>query len=196
VVELKHERAVSGRFHEVYLAQIFRVLENIQSNKVVAVAHSGAGSLLTSICPKKFHACVFLDSIFGLAPASRFDLFNNPTALASWRQSAEENGGFLTPEFLEPLSKQIEDSVLRQRFVSTLIEVPIEVYEERISPHCDWNSVANGLYVRWTESYHADASRAKESGIEVLLQPGTHFEMLNSPALVAGVLTKFVGSIG
>ena len=83
---------LQGSYHNGYLAQISSALANLtvndQPSNVVVVAHSGAGCWLTAMDPRKVRSYVFLDAIFSLSEASRFDLFDDPRTVNAWRSAA------------------------------------------------------------------------------------------------------------
>ena len=195
-VRLEHHANAEGRFHESHMDQVAKVLEQRRDEDLVVVAHSGAGKILTSFSPELFHSVVFLDAIFSLESNSRFDLFDDQKMVDSWRRNARENGGVFTANFLRALSLQIEDPVLRERFVARLAEVPLAIYEEKIGSHPAWNTYDRGLYIQWTSAYRKDAARATEAGFVVRVEAGSHFELLDSPAVVAGVISDYVEGRG
>ena len=194
-VELEHQSTSDGCFHDGYLGQISDVMESLRGKEVVVVAHSGAGGLVTSLPPTDFHTAIFLDAAFCIEPAARFDLFGDRSLVEAWRQVATTNSGYLTPDFLRVFGEQIENPIQRERFVSTLRSVPVAVYEEQIEPHSDWRTDNPGLYIRWTDSYIDDAARAEKAGLSVQVQLGSHFEMINYPAIVSGLITDFVAQL-
>lgn len=191
VVELDNNAAQDRRLFEHHIDQIESTLAPLIDEKIIAVAHSGAGNLLALLDPDRFEGHVFLDAIFPTEKAARFDLFDDPTAVESWREVAGQNTGMLPKSMLARFGEQIEVRDIRQTFVADLVDVPVELYEEPIPVHPNWPHSKRGLYVQWTDSYSTDAARADKAGFEVLRDKSSHFKMLNQPDEVARELVRY-----
>ena len=191
VVTLDNEAAPDAKLFEHHLAQIEDALVPLTEAEIVAVAHSGAGNLLALMDPSRFAGHVFLDAIFPVEPASRFDLFDDPASVESWREIARQHGGVLPSSMLARFGELVTDDDLRRSFLAGIDDVPIQLFEEEIPVHPNWPSVRRGLYVQWTDSYAADAARADQAGFEVRRESASHFKMLNQPDAVAQELVRF-----
>jgi hypothetical protein len=133
--------------------------------------------------------------MFPIEKASRFELFDDPAAAQSWRDTANEHAGMLPRSILVRFCDQIADSNLRNAFIASLVDVPVQLYEEPTPVHPEWPRVKNGLYLQWTESYSADAARAENAGFRVRRDLDSHFKMLNQPDRVARELVQFAREI-
>ena len=159
---------LQGSYHNGYLAQISSALANLtvndQPSNVVVVAHSGAGCWLTAMDPRKVRSYVFLDAIFSLSEASRFDLFDDPRTVNAWRSAAAASAESITADFLGKLDFGIQDPSVAERFCASFSGLPIAVYEETTKSHAGWDKCSNSLYIQWTPAYSRDAQRATRNG--------------------------------
>ncbi len=194
-IMLENDAGQDAWLFDRHITQIEFALTPLAGEKFIAVAHSGAGSLLALLDPGRFEGHVFLDAIFPIEKASRFDLFDDPAAAQSWREAANEHAGMLPRSMLVRFGEQIADSTLRNAFVASIVDVPVELYEEPTPVHLDWPRVKRGLYLQWTDSYSADAARAENAGFQVRRDPDSHFKMLNQPNQVARELIRFAPEI-
>ena len=191
VASLDNNLARDDRFYEHHIAQIEDALVPIAGERVIAVAHSGAGSSLAALDPGRFEGHIFLDAIFPVDEASRFDLFDDPAAVGRWRELADEHNGMLPRSMLVVLGEQIVDDRVRRKFVGGIVDVPIDLYEESIPVHANWPHSKRGLYIQWTDAYSADAARADIAGFQVRRDRASHFKLLNQPDEVARELVQF-----
>jgi len=191
------KRIVRGEIcFERHAFQIASALTDLEGQKTVVVAHSGAGNLLALKNPVQIAAYVFLDAIFPLCESFRFSLFDNPDAVQGIRDIAAQHDGVIPRSTLTRFGKQIADNDLRNAFIDGIMDVPINLYEESIPVHPNWPPSRPGLYVQWTDSYSADAARAEQVGFEVRYDAGSHFRMLDHPAEVARELISFAQTVG
>ena len=191
VVNLDNTVSSGQAYYEHHLAQVYAQIPDIPQRSIVAVAHSGAGSVLALLDPDRIGGYVFLDAIFPSAEASRFDLFDDSASIQAWRGIAGDNRDMLPRAMLVRFGSQIVDAELRAAFSAELVDVPVALFEEKIPVHSEWPPSRNGLYVRWTEAYRADAERAEAAGFEVRIDPAAHFNMLIQPRRVARALVEF-----
>lgn len=191
VVALDNNVARDSRLYERHIAQIETALARLSEEKIIAVAHSGAGNLLALLDPGRFEGHVFLDAIFPIEKASRFDLFDDPTAVKGWQEVAYQSTGMLPASMIARFGEQIENRDAREAFLAEIVDVPVELYEEQIPVHPNWPCSKRGLYVQWTVSYSADAARADKAGFEVRRDMASHFKMLNQSDDVARELARF-----
>ncbi len=196
VVALDNSAHHAEALYEHHVTQIESAMSHLTRRRIITVAHSGAGSLLALLNPRLIAGYVFLDAIFPMFKASRFDLFDDARVVERWREIAARHKGVLPRVMLARFGEQVVDPDIRHGFVSGLVDVPIELYEEPIPVHPDWPPARRGLFVQWTDSYSADAKRAASAGFEVRVEPGSHFEMLNQPDEVARTLIDFASAIG
>ena len=190
-VELDNNAAQDSRLFEHHIAQIESALIPLTKEMVIAVAHSGAGNLLALLDPDRFEGHVFLDAIFPIEKATRFDLFDDPAAVKSWQEMVDQHTGMLPRSMLVRLGEQIVDDEIRNSFVAGIVDVPVALYAEPMPVHSSWPRSKRGLYVQWTDSYSADAARADKAGFEVRRDTASHFKMLNQPDEVAHELACF-----
>ena len=190
VVTLDNNKAQDTTLFQGHLAAIDAALTSMANKRIIGVAHSGAGNLLALIDPERLEGHIFLDAVFPIEQASRFELFDDPATVRSWREIAKQHGGVLPRSMLIRFGERIRDDDARL-FADGIVDVPIELYEEQIPVHRHWPRSKHGLYVQWTENYSADAARAEKAGFEVRRDTATHFKMLNQPHGVARELVRF-----
>jgi hypothetical protein len=194
-VALENNAAQDAWLFAHHIAQIESALAPLADDRLIAVAHSGAGNVLALLDPSRFEAHVFLDAIFPTETASRFELFGDPAAVRSWRDTAKHHSGMLSRSMLLRFGDQIDDSNFRNAFVASLVDVPVELYEEPTPVHPNWPRVKRGFYLQWTASYAADAARAENAGFQVHRDPASHFKMINNPDEVAEELVRLARQI-
>lgn len=195
VVALDNSVARGEKLFEHHIAQINAALSLPRGQKIVAVAHSGAGNLLALLDPELFETHIFLDAIFPLSRTSRFASFDDPATIAHWKEVANRHGGMIPKSMLLSFGTNITNSRVRDAFLAEMVDVPIQLYEEAIPVHPKWPPSRRGLYVQWTDSYSADAARAETAGFEIQLDSASHFKMLNEPHEVASRLIDFLRSV-
>lgn len=195
VVALENNAAQDAWLFDHHTTQINSALAPLADERFIAVAHSGAGNLLALLDPDRFEGHVFLDAIFPIEKASRFELFDDPAAVQSWREAASQHTGMLPRSMLARFGEQIAEGNLRSAFVDSLVDVPVELYEEPTPVHPHWPRVKRGLYLQWTDTYSADAARAENAGFQVRRDPASHFKMINQPDEVAQELVRFAREV-
>jgi hypothetical protein len=175
-------------------ASIVRAAIDVSPGKVVLVAHSGAGSIVSMIDPDSVDSIVMLDAIFPDRSASRFDLFDSAEQVEMWRCAALGNNGKIPAILFSRLQQLIPDDSIRRQFVSQLVDIPIELYEESFSPHDKWGATDNGYYWQWTSTYDADCERARKLGLKTFASSMSHLAMCNKSKEIGAFLESLVTS--
>ena len=172
---------------------------NASAPRIVLVAHSGAGPLLPAarqaIGGLPVAAHILVDALFPLDGLSRLELFESEWAAEEFRRSAQDG---LLPVWTETdLSDVISDDALRRGFVEELRPLPLAVYEEPLPVYSGWPD-APAAYLRFGENPAYDLSfrRAREAGCLAEQIDGQHFEMLEHPRRVAGLLVDLARRLG
>lgn len=194
VISLENITSSTETHHEHHVRQIEAALDKLPNFPHIFVAHSGAGTILAGIQPNRVKAYVFLDAMFPVNNHSRFELFDDPRLADNWRSIAHSNNELIPANELRQFGQAIDNGDLRELFMDSLADVPLGLYEQKIPVRPDW-PLAGGLYLQWTDAYHFDAERAKEAGLDVRVNPASHFEMINNPEQVALTLADFARSL-
>jgi hypothetical protein len=153
-------------------------------SKPVVVGHSGAGFLLPSIAERLDAAhAVFVDA--GLPPdhtpatagadiLDRLRLLVVDGTLPKWST-------WWGPHVMRAL---VPDDARRTQLDAELPEVPIAFYEVAMEFPRDWPRRSSS-FVLLSESYRADADRARSLGWTVIERLGGHLDIVNAPEAVA-----------
>ncbi len=135
VISFDNVASEGESYHRHHISQAQPFISKVGDEKVIAVAHSGSGNILALFDPDSVDAYVFLDAMFPIVEASRFDLFDDPASIEGWRKVARENNGMLPRSMLARFGSQITDDGLRSTFIGALSDVPIALYEEKTPVH-------------------------------------------------------------
>lgn len=159
---------------------------------VILVAHSGAGVLLPPIeaaIEGPVLARIFVDAIFPQDGRSRLDLFATPGEANDFRSAAKN--GYLPVWTDADLAGAVPDAALRRSLVAELRPLPLAVYEEAIPVAPTWNP-APCFYLRLSDSYRADAERARRAGCRSEERSSGHFAVLTEPEPIADLLAGWI----
>jgi hypothetical protein len=163
---------------------------------LVLAGHSGGGVLLPA-AGQSLNAerrYIFVDSDLPSGGKSRLDRFA-PDDAEAFRHNAV--GGYIPAWTEDRLARAIPDPVVRHRFVSELVTVPLAVYEEPIPVPPGWPDAPCG-YISFagTGAYEQAVSESKSRGWPTVEMPGGHFHLLVDPRAVADALVELAGRLG
>ena len=153
-------------------------------SKPIVVGHSGAGFLSPSI-GERLHAghAVFVDAVLppehspatpGADILDRLRLLAIDGTLPKWST-------WWGPDVMRAL---VPDDVRRAQLDAELPEVPIAFYEVTMELPADWPRRSSS-FVLLSESYRADAQRARLLGWSVIERVGGHLDIVSAPEAVA-----------
>ena len=166
--------------------------------KIVLVAHSGAGPLLPAIRQKLTHpifSYVFVDAGIPRDGLSRLDLMKFQDA--EWAEQFHRTllQGEVFPTWTEnDLKEVVPDAESRQKLVDEIRPRSLPFFTEQIPVQAGWPD-APCIYIKFSESYEWDASQAKQSGWPVYAIDAGHFHMLVDPVAVADLLVTVVQNL-
>jgi hypothetical protein len=164
---------------------------------VVLVGHSGAGVLLPPIRDAlglPVGGYLFVDAGLPARTQSRLAGFGDPGGAEALRQHLEAGGRF--PDWTEAeLREAVPDEAARRALVADLRPQPLAYWEEPVPVFAGWPDAPCG-YVLFSETYRAEAERARGLGWPVWEMGGGHFHMLAAPEAVAEALLALVGQGG
>ena len=166
-----------------------------KSQKLVLVAHSGAGPLLPAIRQRLTQAIiayVFVDAGIPRDGLSRLDLIKmeDPEWAEQFHSSLLKGEQFPTWTE-EDLREIIPDGEARKKLVAEIHPRSLSFFTERIPVHAGWPD-APCIYMKFSESYKWDAVQAKQSGWPVYEVNAGHFHMLVEPVAVADLIVRGV----
>jgi len=155
------------------------------------VAHSGAGALVPAIAKGSadLHGAIFLDALLPHPGQSWFDTASRELAA---RHRGRAHNGLVPPWHLwwppEALAGMLPDERLRDSFASELRELPLAYFEER-APETVMPAHIRCTYIRLSDAYEAEASRAETLGWHVVRERWHHLAALADAERVATLLT-------
>jgi hypothetical protein len=162
------------------------------------VAHSGAGALVPAIArgSPDLHGAIFLDALLPHPGQSWFDVA--PADLAPHLRGLVHDG-FLPPWHLwwppKMLSAMLPDEGTRAAFTSELKELPLAYFEER-APETVLPPCILSAFIRLSDAYENEASRAEALGWRVVRETLHHLAMLTKAEHIAAVLDECTGGTG
>jgi len=166
--------------------------------KIILVAHSGAGPLLPAIRQKLTHsiyAYVFVDAGIPLDGLSRLDLMEleDPQWAEQFQQELLQGEQF--PTWSEDdLKETIPDSETRRKLVAEIHPRSLPFFAEPIPVQAGWPD-APCIYIKFSASYDWDAMQAKRTGWLVYEMNAGHFQMLVDSTAIADLLVKAVQNL-
>ena len=166
--------------------------------KIILVAHSGAGPLLPAICQQLNHhvfSYVFVDAGIPRNGLSRLDLMKLEDA--EWAEQFHQLllQGEVFPTWTEnDLKEIIPDSESRQKLVDEIRPRSLSFFTEQIPIWTGWPD-APCIYIKFSAAYEWDATQAKQSGWPVYAIDAGHFHMLVDPVAVADLLVTVVQNL-
>lgn len=166
--------------------------------KVILVAHSGAGPLLPAIRQKLTHpvfAYIFVDAGIPREGLSRLDLMKLEDA--QWAEQFHQSllQGEKFPAWSEEdLEEIIPDVEKRQKLVDKIRPRSLAFFVEAIPVQAGWPD-APCIYIKFSASYEWDALQAREAGWPVYSIDVAHFHMLVDPIAVADLLVTSVQNL-
>jgi hypothetical protein len=166
--------------------------------KIILVAHSGAGPLLPAIRQKLTHsifAYVFVDAGIPRAGLSRLDLMKlEDKQWAEQFQRSLLQGGQFPTWSEDDLKETIPDSETRRKLVAEIHPRSLPFFAEPIPVQTGWPD-APSIYIKFSASYEWDAMQAKRAGWPIHEMNAGHFHMLVDPAAIADLLVKTVQNL-
>lgn len=166
-----------------------------KSQKLVLVAHSGAGPLLPVIRQALTHsigAYVFVDAGIPRNSLSRLDLMKLEDG--QWAKQLHQAlmQGERFPMWNEDdLREIIPDGETRQKLIAEIRPRSLPYFTESIPVFYGWPD-APCAYIKFTASYDWDAIQARQAGWSVHEMNAGHFHMLVEPLTVADLIINTV----
>ena len=166
--------------------------------KIILVAHSGAGPLLPAVRQKLTHpifAYVFVDAGIPRDGVSRLDLMKLQDA--QWAEQFHQSllQGEVFPTWTEnDLKEIVPGAEARQKLVDELQPRSLPFFAEPIPVQAGWPD-APCIYIKFSEAYEWDAVQAKGAGWPVYAIEAGHFHMLVDPVAVADLLVTAVQNL-
>jgi hypothetical protein len=166
--------------------------------KIVLVAHSGAGPLLPAIRQQLTHpvfSYIFVDAGVPRDDLSRLDLMKSEDA--EWAEQFHQSllQGEVFPTWTEnDLKEIIPDAESRQKLVDELRPRSLHFFTEQIPVQSGWPD-APCIYIKFSQAYEWDATQAKQAGWPVYAIDAGHFHMLVDPIAVADLLVTAVQNL-
>lgn len=166
--------------------------------KVILVAHSGAGPLLPVIRQKLNHsvfAYAFVDAGIPRDGLSRLDLMRleDPEWAEQFHQALLQGEKFPTWSE-EGLREILPDAEMRRKMVAEIRPRLLPFFAEPIPVQAGWPD-APCVYIKFSTSYEWDATQAKREGWPVYEIDVGHFHMLVDPVAVADLLVTTVQNL-
>ena len=168
------------------------------TQKVVLVAHSGAGPLLPGIrqsLAQSVAAYVFVDAGLPRHGLSRIDLMRlqDPAWADQFQQTLLQGERF--PAWTDvDLQEIIPNADMRRQLVASLRPRSLAFFTEPISVFSGWPD-APCAYLKFSAPYEWDALQAKQAGWLVREMSAGHFHMLVDPAAVTDAIVAAVQEI-
>ena len=169
-----------------------------EQQKVVLVAHSGAGPLLPAVRQKLSHpifSYIFVDAGIPRVGLSRLDLMKLEDA--EWAEQFHQSllQGEVFPTWTEnDLKEIIPDAESRQKLVDELRPRSLPFFTEPIPVQAGWPD-APCIYIKFSAAYEWDAMQAKHADWPVYAIDAAHFHMLVDPVAVADLLVTAVQNL-
>jgi hypothetical protein len=166
-----------------------------QSQKLVLVAHSGAGPLLPAIrrgLAQPIHAYVFVDAGIPRDGATRLDLMRSEDS--DWAKQFEEilRRGERFPTWNSAdLREIVPDQELRSQLVAGIRPRGLRFFTEPIPVFDGWPD-ARCSYIMFSRPYRKAEIQARENGWETHISEAGHFHMLVDPKAVADIIIRSV----
>ena len=166
--------------------------------KIILVAHSGAGPLLPAIRQKLTHsifACVFVDAGIPRDGLSRLELMRleDPQWTEQFHQALSQGEAF--PTWTEDdLKEIIPDAEKRRKLVAEIRPRSLPFFAEPIPVQAGWPD-APCIYIKFSPSYEWDAMQAKRDGWPVYEIDAGHFHMLVDPIAIADLLVTTIQNL-
>ena len=169
-------------FWKQHAESVAQALIHIPRNqRLVLVAHSGAGPLLPAIrqaIPNPIHAYVFVDAGIPRNGASRLDLMKSEDP--EWANQFEvklRRGGKFPTWSSEDLREIIPDENLRKQLFAEIHPRGLDFFTEPIPVFDGWPD-APSVYIQFSAPYERPATQARQSGWATYELRVGHFHML------------------
>lgn len=166
--------------------------------KLILVAHSGAGPLLPAIRQKLTHpifAYVFVDAGIPRHDLTRLDLMKLEDA--QWAEQFHQSllQGEKFPTWSEDdLKEIISDGETRQKLVAEIRPRSLPFFAEQIPVQAGWPD-APCIYIKFSAAYEWDATQAKSAGWPVYEIEAGHFHMLVDSIAIADLLVTAIQNL-
>lgn len=183
-------------FWKQHADSVSRSLTGISTgNRLILVAHSGAGPLLPAIrqsLRNPVSAYVFVDAGIPRQGASRLELMRAEDP--GWATGFQEElgRGKLFPIWsMEELEEVIPDEALRRQMVAELQPRGLDFFTEPIPVFDGWPD-APCIYIQFSSAYKQPASQARQAGWHLVELSAGHFHMLVDPPEVTNILVQAI----
>jgi hypothetical protein len=169
-----------------------------QNQKLVLVAHSGAGPLLPVIrqgLPNPVQAYIFVDAGIPRDGATRLDLMRaeDPEWARRFEESLQRGARF--PNWgAQDLRAIIPDENLREQLVAEIRPRGLDFFTEPIPVFDDWPD-APCVYVQFSAPYQRPAAQARQAGWKMYELRAGHFHMLVDVPVVTEMIMRAVHAI-
>lgn len=167
-----------------------------RAGPLVLVAHSGAGALLPSIgqaLAEPVAAYLFVDAGGPAGGQSRLQSFGGAVEVETFRAFLAGGGRFPNWQAAD-LAGILPDAAVRARLVAELRPRGQDYWDEPLPIVPGWPDAPGG-YLRYTDTYRADAAQAAAIGWPVQARAAGHFEMLAQPDVAAGELLALLAEV-
>jgi hypothetical protein len=200
VVPILSDSAASKEpFWKQHAESVAQALIHIHQNeKLILVAHSGAGPLLPAVrqcIANPIHAYVSVDAGIPRDGATRLDLMMSEDP--EWAKRFEEKlqGGEQFPNWSsDDLREIVPDENLREKLVAELHPRGLDFFTEPIPVFHEWPD-APCVYIQFSAPYEKPATQARQAGWATYEWRAGHFHMLVDAKAVADIITKSVNEI-
>lgn len=168
------------------------------NDKLILVAHSGAGPLLPAIRQRLLHlvrAYVFVDAGIPRAGATRLDLMKSEDL--EWAKKFEESlqrGDRFPTWSSNDLREIVPDEDLREKLVAELRPRGLDFFSEPIPVFAGWPDAAC-VYILFSPPYASTEIQARQAGWKTYKLQAGHFHMLVDAKAVADIIIQSVREI-
>jgi hypothetical protein len=166
-----------------------------RNQRLVLVAHSGAGPLLPAIrqcIANPIHAYVFVDAGIPRDGATRLELMKSEDP--EWANQFEvklRRGAKFPTWSSEDLREIVPDENLRKQLVAEVHPRGLDFFSEPIPVFDGWPD-APCVYIQFSAPYESPAARARQSGWATYELRTGHFHMLVDPEAITDIIIKSV----
>jgi len=196
---LSDSSAAREPFWKQHAESVAQALTHIpQNEKLVLVAHSGAGPLLPAIrqnIANPIHAYVFVDAGIPRDGATRLDLMKSEDL--EWARQFEESlqRGERFPNWSsDDLREIVPDETLRKQLVAEIHPRGLDFFTEPIPVFDGWPD-APCVYIQFSPPYERPAAQARQSGWATYGLSAGHFHMLVDAKTVTELIVHAMHSV-
>ena len=200
VPELEDQPTATEPYWQQHASSLSRQLISLPAQqRVILVAHSGAGPLLPvigqSLPGLEVSAYIFVDAGIPRDQASRLDLMRlqDPEWARAFQQSLQRGEQFPTWRE-EDLQEVIPDIAQRQQMIAEVHPRSLSFFTEPIPVFSGWPD-APCAYIKFSSAYTWDFQQAKQASWWVHEVNAGHFHMLVEPTAVTQLIIEAVETL-